>query len=154
MSNRFRGRVTLALITVALVSAIVVTTAIAAGYGRGRFVGSAKPQFGEGAKTPIVLKVKGNRARVVEMTFTFGCASDGSSVRRTVATPFTRVKHGPVGGGLFFNGKVTPKEGGGAIDLTVFMGLRERSINGTADATMDIEDRPCLADLIFKANKR
>jgi hypothetical protein len=154
MSNRFPGRVTLALITVALVTAIAVTTALAAGYGRGKFVGSAKPQFGGGKATPVTIKVKGSRVRVVEMTFSFDCASDGSVQKRTIATPFTRVRTGPAGGGASFSGKVTPKGGGAPVDVSVSYGLRQRSISGIASGTMDVDGLPCLEDLAFKANKR
>jgi hypothetical protein len=143
----------LALITAAVVS-ISVPVALAAGYGHGRFVGTAKPQFGEGKATPITIKVKGSRVRVVEMTYSFDCASDGSVQKRTLATPFVRVHRGAAGGGAAFNGTVTPKEGGERVDLTVSFGLRERKVLGTSDATMDVEGLPCMKDLAFKASKR
>jgi hypothetical protein len=154
VSKRFRARVPLALITVGLVAAIAASAVLAAGYGRGRFVGTAKPQFGGGKGTPITVKVKGSRVRVVEMTFSFDCASDGSIQKRTVSTPFVKVHSGPAGGGATFNGKVTPKGGGEPVDLSVSFGLRQRSVSGIADGTLDIEGLPCMKDLAFKANKK
>jgi hypothetical protein len=139
---------------VALVAAVTASTALAAGYGHGRFVGKAKPEFGGGKGTPITVKVKGSRVRVVEMTFGFDCASDGSILKRTVATPFFKVHKGSAGGGATFDGKVTPKEGGDPVDLSVALGLRQRSISGIADGTMDVEGLPCMKDLSLKANKR
>lgn len=143
-----------ALLTAAVIASISVPVALAADYGHGRFVGTAKPQFGGGKATPITIKVKGSRVRVVEMSFSFDCASDGSVQKRTIATPFTRVRKGPAGGGASFNGKVTPKGGGAPVDISVSYGLRERSVLGIADATTDIEGLPCMEDLAFKANKR
>jgi hypothetical protein len=46
------------------------------------------------------------------------------------------------------------KEGGESVDVGVSFGLRQRSISGIADGTMDVEDLPCMKDLAFKANKR
>jgi hypothetical protein len=138
----------------ALCAAVTASTAFAAGYGHGRFVGKAKPQFGGGKGTPVTIKVKGSRVRVVEMTFSFDCASDGSVLKRTVATPFVKVHTGPAGGGATFDGKVTPKEGGDPVDVGVSLGLRQKSISGIADGTMDVEGLPCMKDLSFKANKR
>jgi hypothetical protein len=145
-----------ALALIAVVSLVVVSAsvALAAGYGHGRFVGKAKPQFGGGKATPITIKVKGTRVRVVEMTFSFDCASDGSVLKRTISTPFAKVHKGPAGGGATFNGKVIPKEGGDPVDVGVSFGLRQRSISGIADGTMDVEGLPCMKDLAFKANKR
>ena len=147
-------RATLALIAVASIVAVSVSVALAAGYGHGRFVGKAKPEFGGGKATPITVKVKGSRVRVVEMTFSFDCASDGSVLKRTIATPFVKVHQGPAGGGATFDGKVTPKEGGDPVDVGVSFGLRQRSISGIADGTMDVEGLPCMKDLSFKANKK
>ena len=92
-------RATLALTAVTSILAVSVSVALAAGYGHGRFVGKAKPEFGGGKATPITVKVKGSRVRVVEMTFSFDCASDGSVLKRTIATPFVKVHKGPAGGG-------------------------------------------------------
>jgi hypothetical protein len=140
---------------VALAATVVITTAaLAAGYGHGRFVGTAKPQFGGGKATPITIKVKGSRVRVVEMTFSFDCASDGSVQTRTLSTPFTKVHPGPAGGGATFNGKVVPKEGGDSVDVGVSFGLRQRTVSGIADGTMDVDGLPCMKDLSFKANKK
>jgi hypothetical protein len=141
-------------LSIALIATVVASTALAAGYGHGRFVGKAKPEFGSGKATPITVKVKGSRVRVVEMTFSFDCASDGSVLKRTIATPFVKVHPGPAGGGATFNGKVTPKEGGDPVDVGVSFGLRQRSVSGIADGTMDVEGLPCMKDLSFKANKR
>ena len=144
--------VTAAVVTAAL--AVAASMALAAGYGHGRFVGTAKPAFGGGKGTPVTIKVKGSRVRVVEMSFSFDCASDGSVLKRTVSTPFVKVHKGPAGGGATFDGKVTPKGGGDPVDVGVSFGLRQRSISGIADGTMDVEGLPCMKDLSFKANKR
>jgi hypothetical protein len=146
-------RSALALTAIGLVAALIVPAALGAGYGRGRFVGTAKPESGSGGPSPVVIKVKGHRARVVEMTYRFDCADDGSVLTRTLSTPFVHVKNGPAGGGAHFDGKVTTKEGE-SVDLTVFLGLRERSVNGISSATMDVQGLPCFKDLIFKANKK
>ena len=61
---------------------------------------------------------------------------------------------GPAGGGLYYDGKVTSKEGLEKIEVTFFLGLREKAIRGTGDAYMDVEGSPCSDDIIFKANKR
>ena len=135
-------------------AAAAASMALAAGYGHGRFVGTAKPQFGGGKGSPITIKVKVSRVRVVEMIFSFDCASDGSVLNRTVSTPFTKVHKGPAGGGATFDGKVTPKEGGEPVDVGVSFGLRQKTVTGIADATMDVEGLPCMKDLSFKANKR
>jgi hypothetical protein len=139
---------------ITLIAVITASTALAAGYGHGRFVGTAKPQFGGGKGTPITVRVKGSRVRVVEMTFSFDCASDGSVLKRTIATPFVKVHKGPAGGGATFDGKVTPKEGGDPVDVGVSFGLRQRTVSGIADGTMDVEGLPCMKDLAFKANKK
>jgi hypothetical protein len=139
----------------ALIAAVLVAAAaLAAGYGHGRFVGTAKSQFGGGKATPITVKVKGSRVRVIEMTFSFDCTSDGSVQTRTVSTPFTKVHSGPAGGGATFDGKVVPKEGGDPVDVGVSFGLRQKTVSGIADGTMDIDGLPCMKDLAFKANKR
>ena len=146
-------RAVLAL-SIALIASLTAASALAVGYGHGRFVGKAKPAFGGGKATPITVKVKGSRVRVGEMTFSFDCASDGSVLKRTIATPFVKVRKGPAGGGATFNGKVTPREGGDPVDVGVSFGLRQRSISGIADGTMDVEGLPCMKDLSFKANKK
>ena len=143
------------MFAVALVAAALIAgSALAAGYGHGRFVGTAKPEFGGGKATPITVKVKGSRVRVVEMTFSFDCTSDGSVQTRTVSTPFTKVHPGPAGGGATFDGKVVPKEGGEQVDVGVSFGLRQKTVTGIADGTMDIDGLPCMKDLSFKANKK
>ena len=149
-----RTRAAAILLSAAAIATVAAPTSLGAGYGHGRFVGTAKPQFGGGPGSPVIIKVKGSRVRVVEITFNFDCASDGSVLKRTVSTPFARVRSGPAGGGATFNGKVTPKEGGPAIDLSVAYGLRQTKVLGTSDATMDVEGLPCMKDLAFKANKR
>jgi hypothetical protein len=141
-------------VVITAAAAVAASIALAAGYGHGRFVGTAKPQFGGGKGTPVTIKVKGSRVRVVEMTFSFDCASDGSVLRRTVSTPFTKVHDGPAGGGATFDGKVTPKEGGEPVEVGVSLGLRQKTVTGIADGTMDVEGLPCMKDLSFKANKR
>jgi hypothetical protein len=141
-------------LVISLVVAATASTALAAGYGHGRFAGKAKPEFGGGKGTPVTVKVKGSRVRVVEMTFSFDCASDGSVLKRTVATPFFKVQRGAAGGGATFDGKVTPKEGGNSVDLSVALGLRQKSISGIADGTMDVEGLPCMKDLSLKVNKK
>ena len=75
------------LLTVALVAAIAVTSALGAAYGRGTFTGKAESQFdNDRPKTPIEIKVKGNRARIVKAVFIFDeCGESGGTLRRTVA---------------------------------------------------------------------
>ena len=152
MPNRLPARSALAPF-IAVIALFTAASALAAGYGHGRFAGTAKPAFGGGKGSPITIKVKGSRVRVVEMTFSFDCASDGSIQKRTVSTPFVRVQKGPAGGGASFDGKVAAK-GGDSVDVSVSFGLRQRSISGIADGTMDVEGLPCMKDLSFKANKR
>jgi hypothetical protein len=145
---------TLSIVAAALLAvALLAGTALAAGYGHGRFVGIAKPEFGGGKATPITIKVKGSRVRVVEMTFSFDCSSAGAVQTRTIGTPFVRVHKGAAGGGATFNGKVTTSQGE-SVDVGVSFGLRQRSISGIADGTMDVEGLPCMKDLSFKANKK
>jgi hypothetical protein len=52
------------------------------------------------------------------------------------------------------SGKVVPKEGGDPVDVGVSLGLRQRTISGIADGTMDVDGLPCMKDLSFKANKK
>ena len=154
MFNRSRARASLVLGVAVLAVLIAAAASLAAGYGHGRFVGTAKPQFGGGKGSPITIKVRGSRVRVVEMTYRFDCSSDGSVLTRTLSTPFTRVHSGPAGGGATFDGKVTPKEGGSPIDLSVAFGLRRTSVLGTSDATTDVDGLPCMKGLSFKANRK
>ena len=77
-----------------------------------------------------------------------------ATIRRTVETPFKRVTDGPAGGGWYFDGKVTGKEGPEKIEVTFFLGLRERAIRGTGDAYVDYQGSTCSDDIIFKANKK
>ena len=134
---------------------LAAPAALGAGYGRGLFTGKANSQFdNDRPKTPIEIKVKGKRARILKAVFLFDCAEDGSTLRRTVETPFKKVDNGAAGGGLYYDGKVTAKEGGEKLDVTFFLGLREKAIRGTGDAYMDVEGSPCSDDIIFKANKR
>jgi len=150
MSSRLIARAALAL-SIALIA--TASTALAAGYGHGRFVGTAKPEFGGGKATPVTVKVKGSRVRVVSMTFSFDCASDGSVQTRTINTPFARVHNGAAGGGATFDGKVKTDQGE-SVDVSVAYGLRQRTISGIADGTMDVDGLPCMKDLSFKANKK
>jgi hypothetical protein len=144
-----------ALAALSALALLAVPVALGDGYGRGLFTGKADSQFdNDRPKTPIEIKVKGNRARILKAVFLFDCAEDGSVQRRTVETPFKKVDNGPAGGGLYWSGKVVPKEGGGTLDVTFFLGLREKAIRGTGDADMDIDRIPCSDDIIFKANKR
>jgi len=145
----------LLLFAVFSVVAITATQALGAGYGRGTFTGTTKPEFDQNdPRTPIKVQVKGARVRVVETAFTFDCSKDGTVLKRTVSTPFTRVKSGPAGGGASFNGKVTPAEGGDPVDVSFSFGLRSKTVSGTADATMDIDGLPCMSSRSFKAGKR
>ena len=143
------------LLAMAMLASLAVPAALGAGYGRGNFSGKAVSQFdNDRPKTPIEIKVKGKRARIVKAVFLFDCSSDGSTLRRTVETPFKKVDNGPAGGGLYYDGKVSSKEGPEKIEVTFFLGLREKAIRGTGDAYMDVEGSPCSDDIIFKANKR
>jgi hypothetical protein len=145
----------LLLVAALLAFAALAVPALAADYGRGRFAGKAKSQFdSDRPKTPIEIKVKGNRARIVKAVFLFDCADDGSTLRRTVETPFKKVTNGPAGGGFYWDGKVKPREGGPKLDVTFFLGLRMRAINGTGDAYMPFDSSNCGDDIIFKANKK
>ena len=144
------------LLTVALVAAIAVTSALGAGYGRGTFTGKAESQFdNDRPKTPIEIKVKGNRARIVKAVFIFDeCGESGGTLRRTVETPFKRVTNGAAGGGFYYDGTVTGKEGPEKLDVTFFLGLRENAIRGTGDAYVEYDGSTCSDDQIFKANRR
>ena len=156
MPSRRRARMLLiGLLALSIVAVLAAPAALGEGYGRGLFTGKADSQFdNDRPKTPIEIKVKGKRARILKAVFLFDCAEDGSTLRRTVETPFKKVDNGPAGGGLYYDGKVTAKEGGDKLDVTFFLGLREKAIRGTGDAYMDVEGSPCSDDIIFKANKR
>jgi hypothetical protein len=156
MSSRFRVRKPLAgLLAVSMLAFLAAPAALGADWGRGLFTGKAKSQFdNDRPKTPIEIKVKGKRARIQKAVFLFDCAEDGSTLRRTVETPFKKVDAGAAGGGLYWSGKVVPKEGGGTLDVTFFLGLRERAIRGTGDADIEVDRSICSDDIIFKANKR
>lgn len=154
--SRTRARaLTAALLSLALL-VLIVAPALSAGYGRGTFTGKAKSQFDKDRpKTPIEIKVKGKRARIVKAVFVFdGCGDSESTVRRTIETPFKRVTTGPAGGGFYYDAKIKGKEGPEKLDVTIFLGLRERHIRGTADAYMEYDGATCSDDQIFKANKR
>ena len=151
----FRARALTTGLLAASMLALLAAPALGEGYGRGLFTGKANSQFdNDRPKTPIEIKVKGNRARIQKAVFIFDCAEDGSTLRRTVETPFKRVTNGAAGGGLYWSGKVAPKEGGETLDVTFFLGLREKAIRGTGDADMDVNGSFCSDDIIFKANKR
>jgi hypothetical protein len=144
----------LLLIAVAALAGLLAAPATGAGYGKGRFTGKTKPEFdNDDPKTPITIKVKGKRVRVVETVFTFDCAEGGKIIRETVSTPFTKVHPGPAGGGATFSGTVTSKEGD-KVDVSFAFGLRQRSVSGTSDATLDVDGLPCFVNRSFKANKR
>jgi hypothetical protein len=144
----------LLLFAIVLIAGFTATTALGAGYGKGRFVGKTTPDFDPNdPKTPITIKVKGKRVRVVETVFTFDCADDGKIIRRTVSTPFTKVTPGPAGGGASFSGRVTSKEGD-KVDVTFSFGLRQKAVLGGANATLDIDGLPCFVTRSFKANKK
>jgi hypothetical protein len=158
MSSDARARLrafTSMLLAAALIAVLVVPAALGAGYGRGKFSGQGKSQFDKDRPaTPVTIKVKGKRARVLEMAFVFDCASDGSVKRLTVATPFFKVTNGPAGGGAYFTGSAVPAEGGPALDVNLNLGLRQKNIRGTADATADVDGLPCMDDVIFNAKKK
>jgi hypothetical protein len=148
-------RVLTAPIAVALIAGLIVPSALAAGYGRGLFIGKGDSQFDpDRPKTPVEIKVKGSRVRVLKLVFIFDCAEDGTVLRRTVETRPFKVRSGPAGGGAFFTDKLAPREGGDRVDVTIRLGLRQRTISGTADATLFVDKLPCQDDVIFKANKR
>ena len=143
----------LLLVAILAIAGFTATTALGAGYGHGRFTGKTKADFDNNdPRTPITIKVKGSRVRVVETVFTFDCAENGKIIRQTVSTPFTKVHPGPAGGGATFSGNVTSKEGA-KVDVSFAFGLRQRSISGTSDATMDVDGLPCFVSRSFKANK-
>jgi hypothetical protein len=158
MSSRLRARTLLSgLLAVSVIAFLAAPAALGEGYGRGLFSGKAKSQFdNDRPKTPIEIKVKGKRARILKAVFIFDqCGEAEATLRRTVETPFKKVTNGPAGGGFFWDGKVVPKEGGGTLDVTFFLGLREKAISGTGDASLESDDRSvCSDDIIFKANKR
>jgi hypothetical protein len=137
------------------VSVLAAPAALGADYGRGIFKGKGTSQFDEDRpKTPVEIQVKGRKARVTKLVFLFDCAGpQGPVVRATVETPFRKVKPGPAGGGYYFQGSRKAKEGG-TLDVTVFLGLRRRSVIGTADAYADVDGITCSDDVIFKAGKR
>lgn len=142
------------LAAAAVLTVAVVPLADAAGYGKGTFKGKADSMFdSDRPATPIEIKVKGKRIRVVKAVFVFDCAEDGSVQRKTISTPFTKVRKGPAGGGASQNARVTAKEGG-TVDVSFNYGLRERAVQGIGDATIDVDGLPCMDDVDFKANKR
>lgn len=150
-----RRATVLSLVAAAVLLTASLPPALGAGYGRGLFAGKGDSQFdSDRPKTPVEIKVKGARARVVKMVFVFDCSEDGTVLLRTVETRLFKVRTGPAGGGAFFTDKLAPKEGGDRVDVTIHLGLRERTISGTADATLFIDKLPCQDDVIFKANKR
>lgn len=144
-----------AVLAAALIGAIAVPLALGAGYGHGTFSGKASSQYDKDhPKTPIEIKVKGHRARIVKAVFVFDqCGDSEQTIRRTVETPFKRVTNGAAGGGFYYDGKVVGKEGPEKLDVTFFLGLRQTSIRGTGDAYVDFDGSTCSDDLIFKANK-
>jgi hypothetical protein len=151
-----RGAFLIALVCVALAA----PAALGAGYGRGVFVGKADSEFdSDRPATPVEVKVKGSRVRITKLGLEFECSIAGSGgqvqkLNRTVETDFTRVRKGPAGGGAAQNETVKANDGPEQIDLTVNYGLRQRTVLGQVNATLDFEGLPCTDDVDFKANKK
>jgi hypothetical protein len=148
------------LIALACVAAVAVPSAFGADFGRGIFKGKADSEFdNDRPATPVEVKVKGSRVRLTKLVLEFECSIAGSGgqvqkLNRTVETNFTRVRKGPAGGGAAQNTTVKANDGPEQIDLTVNYGLRQRTVLGNVNATLDFEGLPCTDDVEFKANKR
>ena len=130
------------------------TTALAADYGRGAFAGSVRDNFGSTRPlTPVELQVKGKRVRVTRIGLSFTCTSDLPPRERTVSTGFVRVRPGPAGGGAFIN--TTIATGTETIDLTVYLGLRQKKILGQVLANLEApaESARCDDSGLFTAKK-
>jgi hypothetical protein len=153
MSSRIRNRALLGgLLTVSIAALLAVPFALGAGYGRGTFTGEMRPKFGnDRPKTPIRIKVKGDRARILRAVLVFDCY-EGAPLRRTIDTSFTRVKDNPSGGVVYIDDKVTPNKGNKNVEIHFFLELGAKSIRGDGDATLDVDGSPCTDDVIFRAN--
>ncbi len=150
-------------ITVLLIAIIgfslVPNQASAAGWGKGTFEGRVKGAFGPRPASKVVLVAKGSKVRVKNIGLQLRCSDDKyglpSRFTPTVHSPNVRVERGSAGGGAILKFRVQETYRGKRVPIRVeiFLGLRDRKIEGTLDADVSGSLPICSDSGIFTARK-
>ena len=150
----------IAVLTIVILgSSLVPGQASAADWGKGTFEGRVKGAFGPRPASKVVLVAKGSKVRVKNIGLQLRCSDDKyglpSRFTLTIHSPTVRVKHGAAGGGaiLKFRVKETYRGQKVPIRVEIFLGLRDRKIEGTLDADVSGSLPICSDSGIFTARK-
>ncbi len=140
-------------------SSLVPNQASAADWGRGTFEGKVKGAFGPRPASKVVLVAKASKVRVKSVGLQLRCSDDKyglpSRFTPTIHSPAVHVKRGAAGGGAILKFRVKEKYKGQKVPIRVeiFLGLRDRKIEGTLDADVSGDLPICSDSGIFTARK-
>jgi hypothetical protein len=138
----------LTALALGLLAAVMPLTALPAGAGDGITPGVYRGQDKESApRTEFVLKIKGNRLKVVSIDATIECvAGDPPQQVQLGDTGFVRVKRGPAGGDFRLKDNVS----GYAVEFVG--GTRDQSVR--ANFSILSGDGKCADFGLMKANRK